>query len=83
MYQVEFAIVNSSDAFIMDGKVDLMTNDIIRLCDALIRDNEDNRLRDRLNRDSAAISRSLVNYGEYRVETPKGTILIRSERKTA
>lgn len=67
----------------MGYKVFLMTNDIIRLRDALIRDNEDNLFRERLNRDSATIIQSLVNSGEYRVKTPKGTILIRSAKKTA
>jgi hypothetical protein len=60
-----------------------MTNDIIRLRDALIRDNEDNRFRETLNRDSVTMIESLVNSGEYRVKTPKGTIVIRSARKTA
>jgi hypothetical protein len=60
-----------------------MTNDILRLRDALTRDSEDSRFREKLNQDSEKIRRSLSDSGEYRVQTPKGTILIRSTKKTA
>ncbi len=55
-----------------------MTNDIIRLRDALTRDNDDALIRDRINRNSTEILSSLRESGEYRIQTPKGTILIRS-----
>ena len=60
-----------------------MTNDILRLRDALVRDSEDGRFRDKLTKDSVAIRRSLDTTGEYRVRTPQGTILIRSTKKSA
>jgi hypothetical protein len=55
-----------------------VTNDIIRLRDALIRDNEGSQFLERLRRDSGAIRKSLISSGEYRIKTPKGTILIQS-----
>jgi hypothetical protein len=58
-----------------------MTNDILRLRDALVRDSEDGRFRERLSKDSGAIRSSLNTTGEYRVSTPKGIILIRSLKK--
>jgi len=60
-----------------------MTNDILRLRDALTRDSEDSRFRDKLTRESAKIRESLSHSGEYRVRTPKGTIVIRSVKKSA
>jgi hypothetical protein len=60
-----------------------MTNDIIRLRDALTRDSEDSRFRDRLKQESVTIRRSLDSSGEYRFVTPKGTILIRSAKRSA
>jgi hypothetical protein len=60
-----------------------MTNDILRLRDALVRDSEDGTFRERLAQDSVAIRRSLNTTGEYRVRTPKGTILIRATKKSA
>jgi hypothetical protein len=60
-----------------------MTNDILRLRDALNRDSEETHFRDRLKQESGQIRRSLDNSGEYRVQTPKGTIVIRSAKRTA
>ena len=60
-----------------------MTNDILRLRDALVRESKDGRLQDKLTLDSKAIRQSLNTTGEYRMRTPQGTILIRSTKKTA
>jgi hypothetical protein len=60
-----------------------MTNDIVRLRDALTRDSDETLFRDRLKQESGEIRRSLDDSGEYRVQTPKGTIVIRSVKRTA
>ena len=60
-----------------------MTNDILRLRDALTRDSEDSRFREELTRDSGAIRNSLEKEGEYRVPTSSGTVLIRFAKKNA
>jgi hypothetical protein len=60
-----------------------MTNDILRLRDALTRDSEDSRVREKLTRDLGTIRNSLRDTGEYRVPTPNGTVLIRSEKRNA
>lgn len=60
-----------------------MTNDILRLRDALIRDSEETHFRDKIKRESGQIRSSLDNSGEYRVQTSKGTIVIRSSKRTA
>ncbi|GAC1429445.1 MAG: hypothetical protein NVSMB62_27140 [Acidobacteriaceae bacterium] len=60
-----------------------MTNDILRLRDALNRVTEESGLRQTLQRNSGAIRDSLTRCGEYRLPTRRGTIVIRSPKKTA
>jgi len=60
-----------------------MTNDILRLRDALIRDSGEAHFRDKIKQESGQIRSSLNQSGEYRIQTPKGTILIRSAKRTA
>ena len=60
-----------------------MTNDILRLRDALNRGSEESHLRQQLEQNSGAIRESLTRSGEYRIPTRRGTIVIRSTKKTA
>jgi hypothetical protein len=60
-----------------------MTNNILRLRDAIVRDSEEGRFRDTITKDSGKIRDSLNRSGEYRVGTPKGTVVIRSVKKSA
>jgi hypothetical protein len=60
-----------------------VTNDIGRLSEAITREGERKRFRNRLMRDSKKIRESLTQSGEYRISTPQGTIVIRSDKESA
>jgi len=64
-----------------------MTNDILRLSEALTRDTERSQFRDTLARNLASnsdkIRASLRQSGEYRISTTKGDVVIRSKQKVA
>ena len=60
-----------------------MTDNILRLRDALNRDRDDSRLRERLAQNSSAIQEALHRSGEYRLRTDRGTIVIRSVKPGA
>lgn len=60
-----------------------MTNDILRLRDALTRGSEEAFLRQELERNSTVIRESLSRSGEYRIPMGRGTIVIRSKKTTA
>lgn len=55
-----------------------MTNDILRLRDALVRNSEFSQLRQELTRDLDKLRQSLKESGEYRILTRKGALIIRS-----
>lgn len=56
-----------------------MTNDIFRLTDALVRDNDGIQIRKFLKYNSDIIINALNRTGEYRIKTTKGNILIKYE----
>jgi hypothetical protein len=58
-----------------------MTSDILRLRDALTRDSEESKLREALSEQSGNIRQSLRTAGVFRLQTPKGTIVIQSTKK--
>jgi hypothetical protein len=60
-----------------------MTNDILRLRDALVRDSEESKIRKELDDQFPKIRQSLGASGVYRFRTPKGTIVIQATKKTA
>jgi hypothetical protein len=64
----------------MEGFV---TSDILRLRDAVTRDTADERVKDRIQREAGKIRTALTELGEYRLDTQRGTIVIRSRNKTA
>lgn len=60
-----------------------MTDNILRLRDALTRDRDESRLRERIAENSGAIRDALHRSGEYRLRTDRGTIVIRSSKTGA
>jgi hypothetical protein len=58
-----------------------MTSDTLQLRDVVTRDTLDQQLQRRIERRASDIRRALNESGEYRINTPQGTVVIRSRKK--